>query len=62
VILVVFLPTPYLILMLTIARSANVALRVSSAVDSVTQVVRQVSERQKMIGRLSKQPPVTLHV
>jgi hypothetical protein len=41
---VVFLPTPYFILMPTIARSTDVAPCISSAIDGVTQTVRCVGE------------------
>jgi hypothetical protein len=39
-ILVVLLPTPYLIFVLLVTRNADGASCVSSAVDGVTQVVR----------------------
>jgi hypothetical protein len=41
---VVLLPVPYLIFMLSVARSADGASCVSSAADGVTQVVRRMSE------------------
>jgi hypothetical protein len=44
VILVVFLPVPYLIFMSSVARSADGAPHVSSTADGVTQVVRMMSE------------------
>jgi hypothetical protein len=41
---VVFLPTPYLIFMSSVAQSADGASRVSSTIDGVTQVVRRMSD------------------
>jgi hypothetical protein len=44
VIPVVLIPTPYLIFVLSVARSVGGAPRVPPSVDGVTQVVRRMSE------------------
>jgi hypothetical protein len=59
---VVLLPAPYFIFVPSVARSADGASCVSSAVDGVTQVVRRMSERYKMLRCLSKRPLITHHV
>jgi hypothetical protein len=48
--------------MLSVARSADGALRISSAIDGMTQVVRRMSDGLKMISCLSNQPPKTFRV
>jgi hypothetical protein len=59
---IILLSSPYLILVQAIARSIDVASRVSPAVDGMAQVVQRVSEGQKVICHLGERLPIALRV
>jgi hypothetical protein len=59
---VVFLPAVYLVLMPSFARSVDRTPRVPTTVDGVPQIIRRVSERQKMVGCLGEQASIALGV
>jgi hypothetical protein len=59
---VILLPTPYLVLVSSVPRSIDGAMRVSPTIDGVLHVARGMSNRQKVVSCPSKQPSIAFNV
>jgi hypothetical protein len=59
---VILFPAPYLVFVPSVARSIDGAPCVPPTVDGVSQVVRKMSNRQKVVSCPSKQPSVAFSI